>query len=187
MYKEINAFPDWNWGKLQAYRAHPGRSKDRQAEAGFMCRYCQAHVHNLPILSGVQNRNHCPFCLWSRHVDQTRPGDRMSACKAIMQPIGLTVKPSRNKYGSGTNGELMLIHRCSECGKLSINRIAADDLLERLIEIFHASSGFDAATQHQLAASGIHLLQGEDAKVFMSQLQGITKELMPETRSSPRL
>ncbi|MFZ0532751.1 MAG: RNHCP domain-containing protein [Anaerolineales bacterium] len=175
MYKEINAFPD-------SYRGHAGRWKMCQPEAGFKCRYCQAHVHTLPILSGVQNRNHCPFCLWSRHVDQNRPGDRMSACKAIMQPIGLTVKQSRNKYGSGTNGELMLIHLCSECGKLSINRIAADDLLESLMEIFHASSRLDTHTQHQLDTSGIRLLQGEDVKLFISQLHGITKGLITETR-----
>ncbi len=74
----------------------------------------------------------------------------MSACKAIMQPIGLTVKRGRNKYGEGMFGELMLIHRCSECGKLSINRIAADDQTERLMEIFFSSLGLDSSTQHQL-------------------------------------
>ena len=30
----------------------------------------------------------------------------------------------------------MLIHRCSECGKISINRIAADDIAESLFGLF---------------------------------------------------
>ncbi len=35
-----------------------------------------------------------------------------------MQPAGLTFK---------SNGELMLVHSCPGCGKLSCNRIAGDD------------------------------------------------------------
>jgi len=99
----------------------------------------------------------------------------MSACKAIMQPIGLTVKRSHNKYGLETYGELMLIHRCSECGKLSINRIAADDQIERLMEIFWASLGLDSPIQRQLDGSGIHLLREEDVKLIICQLHGITQ------------
>ena len=151
------------------------RWRRRSSEEMFTCRQCKAHVYTLPIYSGVQNRNHCPFCLWSRHVDHAEPGDRMSACKAIMQPIGLTVKRGRNKYGEGMFGELMLIHRCSECGKLSINRIAADDQTERLMETFFSSLGLDSSTQHQLEVNGIRLLQGKDTKQVVSQLHGITQ------------
>jgi hypothetical protein len=89
-----------------------------------------------------------------------------------MQPIGLTVKRNHNKYGEVTHGELMLIHRCSECGKLSINRIAADDQAEKLMEIFYASCGLDTLIQHQLKESSIRLLQGEDLKLVAGQLQG---------------
>jgi hypothetical protein len=96
----------------------------------------------------------------------------MSACKAIMQPIGLTVKQSRNKYGWASYGELMLIHRCSECGKLSINRIAADDLIERLMEIYYASIGLDVVTLNQLEICGIRLLKEEDVNLVVNQLHG---------------
>ena len=144
------------------------------SENVFTCRHCQLKVYTQPIISGVQNRNHCPYCLWSRHVDHTQPGDRMSACKAIMQPIGLTIKHGRNKYGNRWNSELMLIHCCSECGKLSINRIAADDLAERLMGIFHASLQLDLLTRQYLKASGIRLLQGVDHKLVINQLYGIT-------------
>jgi hypothetical protein len=153
----------------------PGRL-GRHASAGvFTCRHCQSYVYTQPIYSGVQNRNHCPYCLWSRHVDLTQPGDRMSACKAVMQPIGLTVKHGRNKYGNARSGELMLIHRCSDCGKISINRVAADDLSESLLEIFHASTGMDSLTQSKLEVSGIRLLRGEDIWLVINQLHGITQ------------
>ncbi len=97
----------------------------------------------------------------------------MSACKALMQPIGLTVKPSRNKYRENTTGELMLIHRCDDCGKLSINRIAADDQVEKLIEIFRLSCALDSAILVQLAASDIRILQLDDWTLVSSQLRGI--------------
>jgi hypothetical protein len=100
----------------------------------------------------------------------------MSACKAIMEPIGLTVKKRQKKYGSRRTGELMLIHRCSECRKLSINRIAADDLTERLLDIFHTSIGLDGSTQQHLKASGIGLLMGADHKLVITQLHGLTEE-----------
>jgi hypothetical protein len=47
----------------------------------------------------VRNRNHCPYCLWSRCLDLFRAGDRLSACKAPMQPVGLALKHTRKKYG----------------------------------------------------------------------------------------
>ncbi len=77
-----------------------------------------------------------------------------------MQPIGLTVKPGRDKFGVDGFGELMLIHRCKDCGKLSINRIAADDITERLLEIFYASIGTNAHTRDQLRINGYPLDTG---------------------------
>jgi hypothetical protein len=144
------------------------------SEEVFMCRYCHAAVYTHPAISGVQNRNHCPYCLWSRHVDHSRAGDRMSACKASMQPIGLTMKRSHNKYGGIVTGELMLVHLCNECGKLSINRIAADDVAERLMEIFLASSELDVRIQEQLYANGIQLLREDEQPLLVGQLQGIS-------------
>jgi hypothetical protein len=100
----------------------------------------------------------------------------MSACKAVMQPIGVTIKHSRNKYGNHWDGELMLIHRCCDCGKLSINRIAADDLIESLMDIFQSSFELDLHTQQNLKASGIRLLQEADHKLVVNQLCGRTEE-----------
>src|SRR5512139_2755149 len=105
-----------------------GRSPARERSFGdFRCLACGYLVSAQPVVSGVHNRNHCPYCLWSRHLDLYEAGDRLAACKAGMRPVGLTLKRSRDKYGGQAAGELMLVHQCSECGKLSINRIAADD------------------------------------------------------------
>ena len=81
----------------------------------FTCKVCGTFV--VPDNAGTQNRNHCPHCLSSVHLDN-EPGDRMSFCKGIMDPIGVWVRK---------NGEWALIHRCRICGVLSSNRIAADD------------------------------------------------------------
>jgi hypothetical protein len=105
-------------------------------------------------------------------VDHKQPGDRMSACKAIMQPIGLTVKRRQNKYSGEMVGELMLIHRCNDCGKLSINRIAADDEVERLMALYQESLTLDMDTWEQLDAIGIHLLKVDDATLVVTQLLG---------------
>src|SRR5512137_2268473 len=66
---------------------------------GFKCVFCHVFVSAEPALSGVQNRNHCPYCLWSRHLDLLRPGDRLAACKEKMKPVGLTFKKTAKKYG----------------------------------------------------------------------------------------
>jgi hypothetical protein len=45
-----------------------------------------------------------------------------------MQPIGLTFKDRKyNPFTQKTSGELMIVHLCLECGKISYNRIAGDD------------------------------------------------------------
>jgi hypothetical protein len=139
----------------------------------FRCLHCGAEVHTMPLFSGVQNRNHCPFCLWSRHVDYQHPGDRMSACRAVMQPIALTVKQTHNKYASRTVGELMLVHRCDDCNKLSINRIAADDQAAIIELIYRASFSLDLSIRWDLEQAYIHPLQVDDETMLFTQLYGI--------------
>jgi len=106
------------------------RSQVLQENAEFKCSRCNAWVNSDPRLSGVNHHNHCPYCLHSRHLDTLKAGDRLSGCLATMRPVGLTLTRTRNKYAREDSGELMLIHHCLGCGKLSINRIAADDNAE---------------------------------------------------------
>jgi hypothetical protein len=140
----------------------------------FKCGNCGALVSNVHILSGVNNRNHCPYCLWSCHLDLYSSGDRLSACKGKMKPIGLTMKKSRNRYQLSPRGELMLIHFCTECEAVSINRIAADDDAQSVIDIFHVSANI---RRHEFYEQhGINLLNSESAEIVYTQLYGSAVE-----------
>ena len=63
----------------------------RQKNTGFICEYCGRKV--LPLSNGSY-RNHCPFCLFSKHID-IKPGDRMNKCEGLMGPIGLKYKSGK--------------------------------------------------------------------------------------------
>jgi hypothetical protein len=138
----------------------------------FRCKNCGFLVTANRELSGVNNRNHCPICLWSRHMDIT-PGDRRSDCLSRMEPAGLSVKHITRKYGSNT-GELMVIHRCAGCGKVSINRIAADDDSLVIQQVLMASMDMPLEQREDLERRNIRLLQLEDAEIVNSQLFGIS-------------
>jgi hypothetical protein len=154
-------------------RRRPGRPRTAgEGDGDFRCQHCRRQVLFDPLLSGVNNRNHCPFCLWSRHVDEFNAGDRLAACKAGMRPIGLTVKRIRNKYARQEGGELMLIHACTGCDRLSINRIAADDDTQAIFDVFEASLALDEATLERLRLSGIEPLTAGQAGIVRTQLLG---------------
>jgi hypothetical protein len=125
-----------------------------------------------PALAGVQNRNHCPYCLWSRHLDWRVAGDRLAGCRATMQPIGLTIKRSRNKYAGERDGELMLIHRCMICAKVAINRIAADDSDAAIMQIFDSSTQSGTACQAELDRMGVSMLSSADIDLVSERLFG---------------
>ena len=137
----------------------------------FRCAHCNNLVSSMRWLSGVNNRNHCPYCLWSRHLDLYSVGDRLSACKAPMQPVALTTKRSRNKYSYG-RGELMLVHQCMDCGEVSINRIAADDDAQTLLDVFSASSALPAWTCDLLLEDEIDVLPPGNLSQVQLQLFG---------------
>jgi hypothetical protein len=137
----------------------------------FKCAHCHHIISSAHLLSGVNNRNHCPYCLWSRHLDLYTAGDRLSACKAPMQPLALTTKQCKNKYGH-SHGELMLVHECSDCGGISINRIAADDDAHSLLGIFSASRTLPSRTHALLQSSGIEILPMEALPQLQLQLFG---------------
>ncbi len=101
----------------------------------FKCQNCGFLVE-VDGYIGTKNRNHCPVCLYSKHVDEKKPGDRKSSCGGLMEPIDITFKKEKlDKYGNKKQGELMIVHRCKRCKKQINNRIAADDNEEKIIEI----------------------------------------------------
>lgn len=116
-----------------AQRRYTNPGKINGTDGDFICRHCNALVTADSGVSGVVNRNHCPYCLTSRHLDLFEAGDRLAACKATMHPIGLTLKYSNKKYSG--QGEVMVVHLCEDCGKVSINRIARDDSTKMLHQI----------------------------------------------------
>ncbi|MCA9278656.1 MAG: RNHCP domain-containing protein [Phycisphaeraceae bacterium] len=99
-------------------------SRKRPNESdGFTCIKCKNHISG--YASGTQHRNHCPLCLWSRHLDE-HPGDRRSVCRSSMQPIAIEVRD---------NGEWAIVHRCTGCNVLRANRIAGDDHILTLLAL----------------------------------------------------
>lgn len=86
-----------------------------QDYSGFKCANCKEFVNFQAY--GTKNRNHCPFCLFSLHVDDTI-GDRNSSCGGLMPAVAKMVKP---------DGEEVLVHKCQKCGLIRKNRIAGDD------------------------------------------------------------
>lgn len=143
----------------------------------FRCGHCSNPVSSMSMLSGVNNRNHCPYCLWSCHLDLYSAGDRLSACKGQMMPIGLTMKKSRNKYRLESGGELMLIHECTECRTLSINRIAADDDPESILSVFQ-NSPRDGLQHHRCRQQGIEMFGKGESKIVYEQLYGQNAALL---------
>lgn len=162
-----------------------GRKRRRPAghhEEMFLCRHCHRFVSASADYSKVQNRNHCPICLHSRHLDLDEAGDRLSACKGVMRPVGITHKQSLKKYGCGF-GELMLIHQCVECGKVSINRIAGDDDAERIFEHFLNSLEIPPDLRDLLETRKIVLLGRNETEFVISRLFGLGG--IPIKSSSP--
>ncbi len=88
----------------------------------FRCERCQI------IVGGNGYTNHCPSCLWSKHVD-INPGDRKAKCGGLMEPIGLDWK----------NKTYIIVHRCLNCGLKKRNKISKNDKIDRIIQITAAT------------------------------------------------
>lgn len=81
----------------------------------FECENCSYIITPHPTGSA---RNHCPKCLYSKHLDDVSPWDRNSECHGLMEPIGIDYK--KNKWD-------MIKHKCTKCGKTILNQVAPDD------------------------------------------------------------
>lgn len=139
---------------------------------GFECAYCHQWVPFDKFI-GTRFRNHCPFCLWSKHVDEKKSGNRQAFCHGLMKPIGLTFKKEGfDKYGKPRQGELMLIHQCQNCGQISINRLAADDESQMVLKIFEESKKLGREILEKIKKENIRLLAKEDEREILSQLFG---------------
>jgi hypothetical protein len=134
---------------------------------GFRCSHCKTWVVINDYI-GTSNRNHCNYCLWSKHVDQEK-GDRKAVCHNGMKPIALTFKHE----GYGKQGEIMLVHQCqgADCEKISINRIARDDADREVLDIFELSK--QVLSEQFLAETSITILGKHDEPEICKQLFGV--------------
>jgi RNHCP domain len=90
----------------------------RQTE-DFACGHCGEQVR------GDGYTNHCPACLWSRHVDES-PGDRAAGCRGLMAPVGALYE----------QGRTVLVQRCVDCGHSWRNRAADGDDTDAVLALF---------------------------------------------------
>lgn len=84
----------------------------------FVCENCGAEV------KGNGYTNHCPNCLYSKHVD-INPGDRAEECGGLMEPIDLELK----------DGKYIILHRCVKCGFERRNKVCEEDNFETVLEL----------------------------------------------------
>lgn len=84
----------------------------------FTCEQCGTFVR------GSGYTNHCPKCLWSKHVD-VNPGDRQATCQGLMRPISVDTR----------RGHYVLLQRCTVCGHERRNRTSPDDSFDAILQI----------------------------------------------------
>ncbi|MEK7630948.1 MAG: RNHCP domain-containing protein [Patescibacteria group bacterium] len=84
----------------------------------FVCERCGTRVE------GNGYTNHCPKCLWSKHVD-VNPGDRSAVCKGLMKPVGVEEK----------SGKYNIVYHCRVCAKTIKNKVAPEDDMEMIARL----------------------------------------------------
>ena len=90
-----------------------------------------------------------------------------------MQPIGLTLKPGKvNRYARENSGEIMLVHYCLSCGKISCNRIAGDDNAYTVIRLLTEPLEIESALLHEINACNICLLTLSNKEMVTRALLG---------------
>ena len=92
--------------------------KFQRKKEDFVCEHCSKEI------KGSGYTNHCPFCLWSKHVD-VNPGDRAASCGGIMRPMRVEIK----------KGEHSIVNRCEKCGHEKRNKIADNDNFDEIIKL----------------------------------------------------
>ncbi len=95
----------------------PAKRFQRKIE-DFVCQRCGHKV------KGSGYTDHCPKCLWSKHVD-INPGDRQAKCGGLMEPKGVEIK----------GGETIIYYQCRQCGFKHRVKAAADDDFEAILKL----------------------------------------------------
>ena len=96
----------------------PNKNFYRKIE-DFKCYNCNF------LVNGNGYTDHCPKCLWGKHVDKKIPGDRLSNCKGKMEPISAEYQ----------GGMFKISYRCQKCGYKFRVREGKNDSREKLMEL----------------------------------------------------
>lgn len=86
----------------------------------FICENCNNKVEKL----NYSARDHCPLCLYSKHVD-INPGDRLNGCLGLLEPVG--IEKFKDTY--------KIVYKCKKCGQLHKNIVAKDDNMDMIINL----------------------------------------------------
>jgi uncharacterized Zn finger protein len=86
----------------------------------FICEHCNKHV----LKSSYTARDHCPYCLYSKHVD-INPGDRLNNCLGLLKPIG--IEKFKNTF--------KIIYKCEKCGQIHKNIAEIEDNYDAIISL----------------------------------------------------
>jgi len=97
--------------------------KFQRKKENFICEKCGFFVR------GDGYTNHCPQCLWSKHVD-INPGDRQATCQGLMEPVDIEIK----------SGECIILHRCVSCCFKRRNKMAKNDNFDAILQILNRPS-----------------------------------------------
>jgi len=90
-----------------------------------------------------------------------------------MQPIGLTLKPGKvNRYARENSGEIMLVHCCLSCGRISCNRIAGDDNAYAIIDLLNEPIALESTWMREIGTNQISLLTSADKQMVLRALFG---------------
>lgn len=92
-------------------------------DENFICENCHQKVNQLNYTA----RDHCPICLYSKHVD-IMPGDRANSCLGLLKPIG--IEKFKDTY--------KILYKCEKCHQLHKNIMAKDDNMDLIIELSKA-------------------------------------------------
>lgn len=95
---------------------------------GFECRHCGKIVSPL----GYTSRDHCPYCLYSIHIDHI-PGDRSNDCLGDLKPIAIEMNAKKG---------YVIVYKCSKCGEIKRNKSANDDSFEVILKVSKDNANF---------------------------------------------
>lgn len=92
---------------------------------GFVCEWCGKTVSPL----GYTSRDHCPYCLVSKHVD-ILPGDRSNDCGGHLIPYDVEISAKKG---------YVIHYKCDKCKQTHNNKSATDDKMSVILSLMNKS------------------------------------------------